>query len=310
MSAKKRAGIIAALLLPVASPAAHAGAVMLWNDTLLSIAQQTSGLLTNGPPEIAREIAMVDTAMYDAVNAATGQTYKPYAYAPGPMNASADCRCVAGRLHGHAEHLFEPGVGRPGVGCYPAADHPGVHGRSRQSATGDRHHSGPLHRRRCGQHDGGAARKRRCHGGHPEWSEHVHTTGLGQRSRCLHTSRQPTGNVPDLGQRDALHHDLVEPVSGPSGPRHHERGVCGLDPGDRMPRPSRTHCRGRFRLLAPQLGVATISVCSLLGRSAPAPGRLPRTHKWRCSGMTLAAEHRPHLGTGCRLPTKCCSSRA
>ena len=50
MSGTTRAGIIAALLLPAASPAAHAGAVMLWNDTLLSIAQQTSGLLTNGPP--------------------------------------------------------------------------------------------------------------------------------------------------------------------------------------------------------------------------------------------------------------------
>ena len=94
MSAKKRAGIVAALLLPVASPAAHAGVVMLWNDALLSIAQQTSGLLTNGPPEIAWEIAMVDTAMYDAVNAATGQTYKPYAYAPGPMNASADAAAL------------------------------------------------------------------------------------------------------------------------------------------------------------------------------------------------------------------------
>jgi len=94
MSANKRTWIVAALLLPVASSAAHAGAVMLWNDTLLSIAQQTSGLLTNGPPEIAREIAMVDTAMYDAVNAATGQTYKPYAYAPGPMNASADAAAL------------------------------------------------------------------------------------------------------------------------------------------------------------------------------------------------------------------------
>jgi hypothetical protein len=94
MSAKKRAGIVAALLLPVASPAAHAGAVMLWNDTLLSIARQTPGLLTNGPPEIAREIAMVDTAIYDAVNAATGQTYKPYAYAPGPMDASADAAAL------------------------------------------------------------------------------------------------------------------------------------------------------------------------------------------------------------------------
>jgi hypothetical protein len=94
MSAKKRAGIVAALLLPVASPSAHAETVILWNDTLLSIAQQTSGLLTDGPPEIAREIAMVDTAMYDAVNAATGQTYKPYAYAPGPMNASADAAAL------------------------------------------------------------------------------------------------------------------------------------------------------------------------------------------------------------------------
>ena len=94
VSAKKRAGIVAALLLPVASPAAHAGAVMLWNDTLLSIAQQTSGLLTNGPPEIAREIAMVDTAMYDAANASTGQTYKPYAYAPGPMHASPDAAAL------------------------------------------------------------------------------------------------------------------------------------------------------------------------------------------------------------------------
>ena len=94
MSAKKRAGIAAALLLPIASPTAHADAVMLWNDTLLSIAQQTSGLLTNGPPEIAREIAMVDTAMYDAANAATGETYKPYAYAPGPMYASADAAAL------------------------------------------------------------------------------------------------------------------------------------------------------------------------------------------------------------------------
>jgi hypothetical protein len=46
---------------------------MLWNGTLLSIIQQTSGLLTDGPPEVGREIAMVDTAVYDAVNAATGE---------------------------------------------------------------------------------------------------------------------------------------------------------------------------------------------------------------------------------------------
>jgi hypothetical protein len=78
------------LPLLVASRAAHADAVMLWNNELLSIVEQTSGLPTNGPPEIAREIAMVDTAMYDAVNAASGETYKPYAFSTGSMQVHAN----------------------------------------------------------------------------------------------------------------------------------------------------------------------------------------------------------------------------
>jgi hypothetical protein len=68
---------------------------MLWNDTLLNIIPQTSGLLTSGPPEVAREIAMVDVAMYDAVNAATGETYKPFTYTGGPVaNASVDAAAL------------------------------------------------------------------------------------------------------------------------------------------------------------------------------------------------------------------------
>jgi hypothetical protein len=89
---------LAILMLLAAPSAARADAVMLWNDTLLSmdgVIQQTSGLLTSGPPEVAREIAMVDTAMYDAVNAATGETYKPYAYTGGPVvNASVDAAAL------------------------------------------------------------------------------------------------------------------------------------------------------------------------------------------------------------------------
>jgi hypothetical protein len=89
------AGALAAMLLLTAPSAARADSVMLWNDTLLGIIQQTSGLRTDGPPEVAREIAMVDTAMYDAVNAATGETYKPYAYTGGPVvNASADAAAL------------------------------------------------------------------------------------------------------------------------------------------------------------------------------------------------------------------------
>jgi hypothetical protein len=88
-------GALAATLLLAAPWAARADAVMLWNDTLLSIIQQTSGLLTDGPPEVGRQIAMVDTAMYDAVNAATGETYKPYAYTGGPVvNASVDAAAL------------------------------------------------------------------------------------------------------------------------------------------------------------------------------------------------------------------------
>jgi hypothetical protein len=61
----------------------------------LSIIPQTSGLVADGPPEVGREIAMVGAAMYDAVNAATGEAYEPYAYTSGQvLNASVDATAL------------------------------------------------------------------------------------------------------------------------------------------------------------------------------------------------------------------------
>jgi hypothetical protein len=41
-----------------------------WNQEFLNITQETSGNLVAGPPEVAREIAIIGTAMYNAVSAA------------------------------------------------------------------------------------------------------------------------------------------------------------------------------------------------------------------------------------------------
>jgi hypothetical protein len=71
--------------------AAHADPISAWNNELLSVIRKTSPLLVDGPPEVAREIAIVGTSMFDAVNAATGLTYSPYAYTGGAVTgASAD----------------------------------------------------------------------------------------------------------------------------------------------------------------------------------------------------------------------------
>jgi hypothetical protein len=74
----------------------RADAILTWNNELLDAIRQTSALLVNGPPEVAREIAMVGTGMFDAVNAATGLTYRPYAYAgPAVSGASADAAALS-----------------------------------------------------------------------------------------------------------------------------------------------------------------------------------------------------------------------
>jgi hypothetical protein len=81
----------------VAWPSAgRADAILTWNNELLDAIRQTSALLVNGPPEVAREIAMVGTGMFDAVNAATGLTYRPYAYTgPAISGASADAAALS-----------------------------------------------------------------------------------------------------------------------------------------------------------------------------------------------------------------------
>ena len=74
----------------------RADAILTWNNELLDAIRQTSALLVNGPPEVAREIAMVGTGMFDAVNAATGLTYRPYAYTgPAVSGASADAAALS-----------------------------------------------------------------------------------------------------------------------------------------------------------------------------------------------------------------------
>jgi hypothetical protein len=49
------------------------------NNQLLNIIENTSAPLIDSPPEVAREIALVDGPMYDAVHAATGSTLAPIA---------------------------------------------------------------------------------------------------------------------------------------------------------------------------------------------------------------------------------------
>ncbi len=84
---------VAATMLP---SAVRADAVLTWNNEFLNVAQATSGLLVDGPPEVAREMAMVDTAMYDAVDAASGLPYKAYAYGGPPVSgASVDAAALS-----------------------------------------------------------------------------------------------------------------------------------------------------------------------------------------------------------------------
>ena len=68
------------------APARAENAVQFWNQTLLAVTQQTSALLAAGPPDVALQMAILDNAMYDAVNAATGGQYKPYAYTGGAVS--------------------------------------------------------------------------------------------------------------------------------------------------------------------------------------------------------------------------------
>lgn len=72
-------------LIGCLSSQALANVVTDWNAEFLTITQQTSGNLANGPPEVARDIAIMGNAMSDAVNGATGSTISYYAYSGGSV---------------------------------------------------------------------------------------------------------------------------------------------------------------------------------------------------------------------------------
>jgi hypothetical protein len=77
----------------------RANVVIDVNNALLNIIQNTSGALVDGPPEVAREIALIDGAMFDAVNAASGSPFMPIAYQGGRVfGASADAAALQAAL--------------------------------------------------------------------------------------------------------------------------------------------------------------------------------------------------------------------
>jgi hypothetical protein len=64
------------------------------NNAVINIIQNTSASLLDGPPEVANEIATIDGAMFDAVNAATGLTYTSLNYTGGAV-AGANANVAA-----------------------------------------------------------------------------------------------------------------------------------------------------------------------------------------------------------------------
>jgi hypothetical protein len=89
------------------------------NNELLNDTRLTSGLLVAGPPEAAREISIVDSAMFDAANAASGSPYSPIAYSGGPVaGASVDLAALSAgytALSGIFSNSIWAGVPYPAV---------------------------------------------------------------------------------------------------------------------------------------------------------------------------------------------------
>jgi hypothetical protein len=81
--------LLSCALLLAAPLLARADVISEVNDALLNIIQNTSASLIDGPPEVAREIAMVNGAMFDAVNAASGSPYVSIAYHGGPVSGAS-----------------------------------------------------------------------------------------------------------------------------------------------------------------------------------------------------------------------------
>src|SRR6516164_11799422 len=109
----------------VSSGAVRANVVIDVNSALLNIIQNTSAALVDGPPEVAREIALIEGAMFDAVNAASGSPYPPIAYNGSPVsgadpNAAAlqAALTVMNGLYGPSS-LYQQYQGVTGATYYP-----------------------------------------------------------------------------------------------------------------------------------------------------------------------------------------------
>jgi hypothetical protein len=88
--------ISVALLAGISNAQDLSDSIMAVNNELLNDTRLTSGLLVAGPPEVAREVWIVDSAMFDAANAASGQPYTPIAYSGGVVSgASVDIAALS-----------------------------------------------------------------------------------------------------------------------------------------------------------------------------------------------------------------------
>jgi hypothetical protein len=107
-------------------PAWAGNVVVDVNNALLNIIINTSASLVDGPPEVAREIALVDGAMYDAVNAASGCKFRFVAY-QGSCVSGADPNAaglqaaltVMNTLYGPSS-LYVKYQGQTGATYYPS----------------------------------------------------------------------------------------------------------------------------------------------------------------------------------------------
>ena len=74
-------GPLVGVLALTASGLAQADVITSVNGALLNIVRSTSASLIDGPPEVAREIAMIDGSMFNAVSAASSNSYAAVAFA-------------------------------------------------------------------------------------------------------------------------------------------------------------------------------------------------------------------------------------
>jgi hypothetical protein len=92
----KLAALLGVVALTAWPTPGRADSVLAWNNELIDIFQQTSGLLIDTPPEVAREMSIVDSAMFDAANAASGTQYPSINYTGGAVSgASAEAAALS-----------------------------------------------------------------------------------------------------------------------------------------------------------------------------------------------------------------------